>query len=228
MGLTIHFTLRFKGTANKATALVHNLHKQAKQIFHEVDPILQLSGKNVLLTEHDPEWTLKYTAQRSRIGRDKTYSRIPPKEFIGFSAYPGEGSESVRIGLASYPTGWYWQSFCKTQYASNPECGGIKNFLKCHLAVISLLECAKQAGIRVSVSDGGHYWETRNLQRLVESVGSYNQFIAAMAGALKDKLGDGLMTEITKFPNFERLEAEGNGSHEAATKVLLDIIKNQL
>ncbi len=25
--------------------------------------------------------------------------------------------------------GWYWGSFCKTQYASDPECGGIPNFL---------------------------------------------------------------------------------------------------
>lgn len=224
MGLTIHFTLRFKGTPQEAEALVQQLHAHALQIFPETDPILKLSGAKVLPTEHDPEWTLKYSAQRTRIGRDKSYSRIPPKEFIGFSTYPGEGSESVRIGLARYPTGWYWQSFCKTQYASNPECGGIKNFIKCHLSVISLLEQAQKLGIKVSVSDGGHYWDTKSLEKLAESVGSYNQFIAAMAGALKDNLGTAFVSEISKFPNFEKLEAEGLTKNEDATKVLLDII----
>ena len=36
--------------------------------------------------------------------------------------------------------GWRWHSFCKTQYASDPRCGGVENFLRCHLCVVKLLD----------------------------------------------------------------------------------------
>ena len=67
---------------------------------------------------------------------------------IGFEALPGEGSESAGFGLARYPAtievcdrrqggtrrmatklgGWCWSGFCKTEYASKPERGGVANF----------------------------------------------------------------------------------------------------
>src|SRR5262249_2710819 len=42
----------------------------------------------------------------------------------------------VRTKLA----GWQWRSFCKTQYASDPQVGGIPNFLRCHISVVTLLD----------------------------------------------------------------------------------------
>ena len=36
--------------------------------------------------------------------------------------------------------GWHWSSFCKTQYASDPRCGGVANFLRCHISIITLLD----------------------------------------------------------------------------------------
>lgn len=54
--------------------------------------------------------------------------------------------------------GWRWSSFCKTQYASDPSCGGIPNFLRCHISVITLLDrIAKLPDVRVRVDDEGHY-----------------------------------------------------------------------
>ena len=43
----------------------------------------------------------------------------------------------IKTGLS---TGWHYSTFCKTQYASNPDCGGIPNFIRCHLSVIHLLD----------------------------------------------------------------------------------------
>jgi hypothetical protein len=63
-----------------------------------------------------------------------------------------------RTGLG----GWSWTSFCKTQYAAKPEVGGVANFLKCHLAVIGLLDAAKAIGFAVEVVDEGDYWEQRD------------------------------------------------------------------
>ena len=37
-------------------------------------------------------------------------------------------------------SGWRYWTFCKTQYASDAECGGIPNFVRCHLCVIHLLD----------------------------------------------------------------------------------------
>jgi len=111
----------------------------------------------------------------------------------------------VRTGL----TGWCWSSFCKTQYASNPECGGVQNFLRCHLSVIALLDFAKSLGLVEHVSDEGNYWEARDAEALAKEVGSWNEMIAGFAGQLKDALGAGVVSEIANFPNFEPLEARG-------------------
>ena len=108
--------------------------------------------------------------------------------------------------------GWRWGSFCKTQYASNPECGGVENFLRCHLLVVRMLDHAKELGILADVSDEGDYWSKRDLPALAKEVGEWNEMIAAGAGKLKDWFGAEVQTTITRFPNFERLEAQGRQS----------------
>jgi len=44
---------------------------------------------------------------------------------------------------------------------------------------------------------------------LAKEVGDWNQGMAALVGQLKDLLGGGFDASITKFPNFEHLEADG-------------------
>ena len=39
--------------------------------------------------------------------------------------------ETRRGPLKTGLSGWRWSSFCKTQYASNPQCGGVPHFLRC-------------------------------------------------------------------------------------------------
>ena len=128
--------------------------------------------------------------------------------------------------------GWRWKGFCKTQYASNPECGGIPNFVRCHLFVIHLLDrIGKLPAVKVEMDDEGKYgrsyytddpWAEKrvytwhegkyDVKALVEEVGEWNEMIATTFGAIKDVAqagGLGVDSAITEFPNFEQLEFKG-------------------
>lgn len=162
-----------------------------------------------------------------------TYSHdVLPQQIVGFSTWPGEGCEQANVGLCRFPKSvlipnkwknkqhrlpvgdgkWTWGSFCKTQYANSPDCGGIENFLRCHLSVVAMLDAAKKLGFAVECHDEGGYWENRDLNALVKEIGQWDQFIAAFGGALKDAAESSGMTleaPITERKDFEKLEAEG-------------------
>lgn len=134
--------------------------------------------------------------------------------------------------------GWRWSSFCKTQYASNPYCGGIPNFLRCHISVVTLLErSAALRTLKVEIDDEGQYGPSKfsddwrearaagreptyvlhagkyDVKALASEVGDWNQMIAAFSGALTDALADsgvGGESAIGGFPNFEHLEFKGS------------------
>jgi hypothetical protein len=162
---------------------------------------------------------------------DGSYGRsVLPEHVVGFSTYPGSGCEECNVGLSQFPRtvsirnrwsqkdhrikvadgdGWRWHSFCKTQYAREH---GLENFLRCHLSVVAMLDCAKRIGFDVVVNDEGHYWQTRNLETLVREIGSWDQMIAALGGSLKDAVGNtGMAIESPIFArkDFEQLELKG-------------------
>ena len=226
MGLTIHYSLQAKTSSpQKARQLVDQLRQKGLDLpFKEVEQIVEISGDTADLDKLDRDdpnrWLLIQTGRY--VERDGRHYRVTPTQVIAFSTDPGEGSEQANFGLAVYPktievegkkvrTGlddWSWSSFCKTQYASNPECGGVENFLRCHLAIVKLLDHAKELGILKEVSDEGDYWEKRDIKALAQEVGDWNTMIAGWAGRFKDAFGDGVVSEIAKFPNFEHLEAK--------------------
>jgi hypothetical protein len=172
-------------------------------------------------------------------GGQHRYS-VPPTHVIAFETIPGPGCEPANVGLCRYPasleieegeryvsgkgyvqsrrrmrtglSGWRWSSFCKTQYASNSDCGGVPNFLRCHLAVIKLLDQAKLRGMLDSVSDEGDFWENRDITALARGLGEWNQMIAAFTGQVKDWFGVDAEAAITHFPDFEHLEAKGRAT----------------
>lgn len=129
-----------------------------------------------------------------------------PLEIVGFEILVAQGSEPMEVFLAAYPktiqvtderTGrrrrlrterhdWCGQAFCKTQYASDPQFGGVANFLRAHLAVCRMLDRAKELGLVVEVSDEGEFFEKRDIQVLVKEVGQMNEQIAALVGRLGD------------------------------------------
>ena len=234
MGLTIHYQLQNASRSPaKARQLVEQLRQKALDLpFKEVAEIVELDGETAdfdKLDKDDPKrWLLIQAGQY--VIHDERHYRVTPQRVIAFSTWPGEGCEEANFGLAVYPKtievedrsgsphrkkkirtnlgNWSWSSFCKTQYASNPEVGGVENFLRCHLAVVKLLDAAAEIGILKEVRDEGDYWEKRDIKALAAEVGDWNTMIAGWAGRLKDSFGDGVIAEIAKFPNFEHLEAE--------------------
>lgn len=226
MGLTIHYQLQSASrTPAKARQLVEQLRQRALDLpFKDVGEVVEIDGNSAdfnKLGQDDPNrWLLIQAGQY--LVRDGRHYRITPTKVIAFSTYPGDGSEEANFGLAIYPKtieidgkkvrtnlgNWSWSSFCKTQYASNPEVGGVENFLRCHLAVVKLLDAAAEIGFIKEVRDEGDYWEKRDIKALAAEVGDWNTMIAGWAGRLKDSFGDGVVSEIAKFPNFEHLEAK--------------------
>ena len=176
-----------------------------------------------------------------------TYSQdVLAQHTIGFSTW----REEANVGLCRFPKSvmvpnqrgnkfhrlpvgdgkWTWSSFCKTQYANNTDCGGIGNFLRCHLSVIAMLDAAKKLGFDVECKDEGGYWEKRDLKALVKEVGQWDAFIAAFGGALKDAMGEsGLEIEapILERRDFERLEAEGQALLPQETLQYLAALTNK-
>lgn len=238
MGLTIHYGLEADVTRpDQARRLVEQLRQKALDLpFKEVGEIVDVSGEAADFDRRgpdDPDGWLLIQAGRYVV-RDDKHFRVSPRRLIAFSTWPGEGAEEANFGLAVYPKtiqvdgqrlrtclrDWSWASFCKTQYASNPECGGAENFLRCHLAIVKLLDHASELGLLKDVSDEGGYWEHRDVEALAKEVGEWNGMLAAFAGRLKDSIGEGAAvdSEIAKFPNFEHLEAKGAAQLDQRSK----------
>jgi hypothetical protein len=228
VGLTIHCRFQTDCPVRKARQAVAELRKRALDLpFQEVSDLVELDSGQCLAGpgENDKlRWLLTQAAAHVADG-DNHYT-VAPTRLFAFSTWPGEGCEQANFGLCTYPKtitvsdpcpnkvrtqrkGWSWGSFCKTQYASNPACGGLPHFLRCHLSVVKMLDAAKELGILQEVSDEGEYWEKRDAQALAREVGDWNEMIGAFAGQMKDLHGEALEAAIFAFPNFEHLEAKG-------------------
>jgi hypothetical protein len=254
MGLTIHYSLKAKGRETQAMNLVTQLHRTAQDLpFKELGEIVEVAGDACDYNKRDKDDPLrgalieasgsvrvKGTHRMFTGGMGDSYVTVIPTRVICFSAWPGDGCEESNFGLCQYPaeifspsfgrlktrmSGWLWKSFCKTQYASNPDCGGVANFLRCHLTLVALLDKAKELGCLYEAYDEGGFWEKRDVPALVKEIGSWNQFIAAFGGKLKDVLGDGLECAISEYPNFEQLEAAGESKLPPETNALARLIQ---
>lgn len=235
MGLSIGY--RFHAPASgirDARRLIDCLHQRACTLpFSQVTDVFDLRGDACDDEAYEFDDVRRWLAISAISYLPDPFDRevmIPvlPKHLVAFLAIVGDGSEPAPFALARYPgvveirtsrktrqrrrtglTGWRGGGNCKTQYASNPRYGGAENFLRCHLAVIQMLDYAQDLGILEQVSDEGEYWEQRDRRALVSTVTHWNEMVAGVAGQLKDMLGSGLRAEITAYPNFEHLEARG-------------------
>lgn len=81
--------------------------------------------------------------------------------------------------------------------------------------MVKLLDHAAELGLLTEVKDESKYFQTRDAAALAKEIERWNEGMAGMVGTMKDTLettGDDaqtLIAEITKFPNFEHLEAKG-------------------
>lgn len=227
MGLTVHYSL---ATDLKKPADVRTLVETIRQFaldlpFRHVGDLKDFLHDDPESDDEEDRW-LRIQAD-GNLEHDDRHFRIPAKRTIAFSTWPGEGCEAANFGFCQYPgyitvdgkrlptklKNWTWSSFCKTQYSSNPDCGGIENFIRCHLLIIKTLDFLKGCGlVEVEVSDEGGFWVQRDMKALVQEVGEWNEFLAGFTNQIRAAAeGDGQSIEsvITRFPNFEHLEAKG-------------------
>jgi hypothetical protein len=227
MGLTISYRLRLIApTIDIVHEKVAALRTIAQKLaFMEVGEIVALQGQECVIDmeddSQDPHLELKvHGSEITGIDQGGKFSFRHPSQIIGFRVLPGEGCSGADFGFRIYTDQddtqkWTWFSYCKTQYASNSEYGGLENFLTCHLRMIHLLDAAQKHGIECDVTDNGDYWEKRDLKALGSTVTSDNQMMAMIMGAFKDiaSAQDAtLEAPILDFPNFEYLEGEGQRS----------------
>lgn len=225
MGLTIHYSLQCNGSTEQARHAVERLRLRASELpFESVSPTIEFSGDECDFENCDDEDPSRWLLIQARQLLDPGFVEVRPTRVIAFSAWPGEGCEPANIGLCKYPATvidrhgkkrqtklrqWHWKSFCKTQYASDPTVGDVANFVRCHLCVIDLLDTAKSLGILKEVTDEGGFHEQRDVEALIREVTRWNEQMAGLAGALKDRIGPDLKASILSFPTFEHLEAKG-------------------
>jgi len=246
MGLTINYDLKFSGTIKEATAAVSALRQGALDLpFQNVSEIVTFKGNEADFKNSDRDdefrWMKIQSSQYARTATTKHGYRemtVAPLMIIGFATDPGEGCEEANFGLCRYPktvkyeqrvirTGlseWSWKFFCKTQYANNPECGGIENFLSCHLSVIALIDTAKELGLLSEASDDSGYYETRNLKELVEEIADWDANIAGMTKAFSFLAGsEDMSAPIRQYRNFEELVTQANGNPDI--RAILESLK---
>jgi hypothetical protein len=200
LGLTIHYTVRSSTRSPKiARSLIEQLRQRALDLpVQGVGPLVEFSGADCVYNQQskdDPNrWLLIQSGEFIRRG-DHHYP-VAAKRVIAFSVDVGDGCEPANFGLCLYPSviewhgerlrtglsGWRWSSFCKTQYASNPDFGGVSHFLRCHLSVVAMLDFAKNLNILTDVSDEGCYFTKRDVKALAQEVGEWNELIASGAG----------------------------------------------
>ncbi len=233
MGLTIHYELRLPGDISDSLA-VHYLTRLREFALtvgaQHVIPLLFFTGAELALRgdqwEHGSvEWWFHIFTDTMREHRDGGVEDIEDSDRLAVAAFmvvPGEGCEPASFGLVrplrseppaahvEFPDDWkrwYWQSFCKTQYAS---AASEEHFLFCHRMVVSLLDEAKRIGFEVAVHDEGSYWDTRDAEQLLAEVRNANRIIAQFAGALHDAIAPehSVQAEIFAHPDFEHLEME--------------------
>jgi hypothetical protein len=230
-----------------AKAVIEKLRQRAMDLpFVSVSEVVQFQGNDAQFDRerrNDEFAWLKVQARQIVWNKNNTSGlECPATEILGFQILVARGSEPMEVILAKYPktvettdrqtgklkrvrTGlpdWSGRGFCKTQYACDPRCGGVPNFLRAHLSVCRMLDHAKELGLIVEVSDEGEFFEKRDVPALVKTVGLWNEQIAAFVGALTDAVGTTLEAPIRSFPDFEHLEAKGQNQIDAFLRLLED------
>jgi len=190
----------------------------------EVDALVELAGDDCHMDKKDdnspdPYLSLKIRAAEMIGYENKRFIFNNPTHLIGFECLSGRGCTIAAFGLGTLEeiqetNNWVWRIFCKTQYASDPEYGGLDNFVQSHLRMIQILDEAQRLGIHCKVDDDCDYWETRDLQALTAVITSGNFLMAAVMGKISDAIAPlgykDSQVPIKDYPNFEYLEAEGN------------------
>lgn len=144
--------------------IIGRLHAKALELpFKSVSKIVDLSGD-----EHAARFRPDDSTQRLLTKAQKDGQRL--SRVIGFLAELGDGEGALAIALALYSgdqSKWSWNSICQTWVSGTKKCGGIPNFLRCHLSVAALLDCATGLGMEVEVAGAANYWRYRDIKSVL-------------------------------------------------------------
>jgi hypothetical protein len=226
VGLTIYYYLSKEADGLESAAeTIEALRQTALDLpFEEVGEVRCFEGN-----ECDPErwrntewlWPviqgLRYINLGGRGGRPVMSVGVVPLEMAVFSAWPGEGSEPMILGLARYPRSVKLspktrsELFRRTgkEYPSRISTGALKDgwqwkafcktqyasnvsvghFIRCHTAVCALLRRARDLGFVVRVRDEGEFWGKWDPAALAREVGRWNAFVASLARAIEEAGG---------------------------------------
>ena len=239
MGLTIHWVFRGPPLKADAKAVIEQLRQRALNLpFELVSEIVHLQGPETIFDrgQNDEFGWLKVISNQIIWNKDLSLGRrCPAKELFGFLINVAPGTDLMGVYLADYPktimvkdertrqprrlrtdlASWYGSGFCKTQYATHPDCGGITAFLRAHLSIVRLLDFAKDLGILSEVKDESNFFNDRDVPALVSTVGDWNAMIATNVGSFGDLFGGIVVAPIKTFPDFEHLEAKGQEKIDA-------------
>ena len=218
---TIHYTLSVrKGTT---VGQLKDLLKGSRRLAQRIG--CAYAGRILHSTETDPTAPPFFDTAP---GRERRLAGGRGTHGWLVEVWPGKGCETAKFGIlrerreiptkkrnAAWPPRYqtrltlHW--FCKTKYAGE---FGWEHFLKCHQRVIRLLDYWREKGARVKVLDEGGYWRSRSERRLRRELDDYDRLIAGLGGVFKDGCdasGSRVSVEapIFSYPNFERLEHEG-------------------
>jgi hypothetical protein len=168
MGLTIHWSFQGPPLRAHAQAVIEKMRQRALDLpFESVSEIVHFQGPETVFDreQNDDFGWLKVISNQIIWNKDLSLGRhCPAKELMGFLIDVAPGADLMGVYLADYPkmimvkdertrrlrrlrtdlTSWYGSGFCKTQYASHPDCGGIPTFLRAHLSIVRLLDFAKE------------------------------------------------------------------------------------
>ena len=218
MGVMIHYELQAEPQSHTAIRqLVEELRTKALELpFTTIGDVVEFKGTAADFENYkraDPLCGLRFSANEIYRPDGQAFD-VKPVHIIVFSTIPGNGCEAASFGLALHSDavendriqtklqGWYWRGYCSTDRASNPDCGGMENFLRCHLAIVQLLDHAAELGILKDILDEGGYWSKRNINELAAEVTRWN---CLLAGITDESVVE---SEIAKLPTFGYLDAE--------------------
>jgi hypothetical protein len=220
MGLHLNFELRLDGSHSEqhAMGLLSRLHEAAAQLpFELLHPLVSrhdAAAPHMLGHWHSiAAWAAIVATPHE--DDDQPDLHGDAETAIGFTVYPGRGSETATFGLmrrhdaTGAPVDWHWMSMCKTQYASIVSDA---HLVQCHTSLVRLLDAAIAMGFEVEVRDETHYWDRRDEYSLIEEVHAMNRVVAAFAGKLHDRMGASghLHSPIFEHRDFERLEMDAD------------------
>ena len=226
MGLTIHYTIGFKGNAEELLSKLQIIRNQCLDLpFEEVSGTEHIkyskadyqfykdNEKRTFYPNNTPakmkQAQVLYQARginREALIEYDVYHRqkgIHSIEMMNWSVWAGEGCEGSPFNFFKKRTWWRSHCFTKTQYA--------EQFVKCHLLVIQVLDLFKEAGFTVKVKDEGKYWETRDLSVLAEEINDYTDLLKTALGSLSEQaVQAGMIVDapITECQNYMTVKDE--------------------